>query len=149
MHPSYEDRRDAPDVVLSSVPPQQAGHLTEVWEAPFAEAGAADADVLHLHHLTPQHDAVARRWPHLPIVAHLHGTEIKFLEQVERRIAVASALGRRLADMPAAVHESALDPAAVDAAQLDVLRTTRWAQWRHGEHWLEQLRRQAARPTTW
>lgn len=146
MHPSYEDRLDAPDVVLAAVDPSRAAHLAEVWESPLARAGAAEADVLHLHHLTPQHDAAALRWPQQPVVAHLHGTEIKFLEEVERRIDVASALGRRLAEMPDAVEEGpGLDISVLDGAQLDVLSTTRWSHWRHGEHWLEHLRRQAAR----
>ncbi len=178
MHPSYEDRPGAPDVVLAAVDPRRADHLSRVWEEPFAEAGAATADILHLHHLTPQHDAVARRWPAVPVVAHLHGTEIKFLEEVERRMAVAAALGHRLATMPAAVQGPSgpsereaqgpsgpsereaqgpsgpsereaqgpgVDIAALDDEQLRLLTSTRWPQWRHGEHWLAHLRRQAAR----
>ncbi|MEO5679526.1 MAG: glycosyltransferase family 4 protein [Acidimicrobiales bacterium] len=145
MHPSYEDRPGAPDVLLASVAPGRADHLAAVWEAPFAAAGAAEADVLHLHHLTPQHDATARRWPAVPVVAHLHGTEIKFLEEVERRIVVAEALGERLATMAGAMAGRSLDVARLDDAQLVILRTTRWTQWRHGEHWLQHLRTQAAR----
>ncbi len=145
MHPSYEDRPGAPDVVLAAVDPRRAIHLSRVWEEPFAAAGAATAYVLHLHHLTPQHDAVTRLWPAAPVVAHLHGTEIKFLEEVERRIAVASALGYRLANMPEAVEDPRLDTAALDDEQLQVLSSTRWTHWRHGEHWLAHLRRQAAR----
>src|SRR5215216_1317311 len=34
MHPSFEDREGAPDVVLSAVAPTSAGHLAAVWEAP-------------------------------------------------------------------------------------------------------------------
>ena len=145
MHPSYEDRAGAPDVLLASVDPSRAEHLAEVWEAPLVEAGAADADVLHLHHLTPQHDAGSRRWPRRPVVAHLHGTEIKFLEEVERRIALAAALGQRLADMPEAVRRESFATTALDDIQVEILRTTRWSQWRHGEHWLVHLRSQAAR----
>src|SRR5204862_34186 len=71
MQPSFEDRVDAPDAVLASIDPAFADHLSSVWEAPFDAAAAATADVLHLHHLTPQHDAVARRSPNVPVVAHL------------------------------------------------------------------------------
>ncbi len=145
MHPSYEDRVDAPDVVLAAVDPARADRLVEVWEGPFGEAGAGEADLLHLHHLTPQHDAVHRRWSRVPVVAHLHGTEIKFLEEVERRVAVAAALGHRLTTMPEAVGATAPATAALDDRQVEILRTTRWSQWRHGEHWLGHLRAQAAR----
>ena len=46
-------------------------------------AGARDADVLHLHHLTPLHEAAARVAPGVPIVGHLHGTELLMLEAIE------------------------------------------------------------------
>jgi len=145
MHPSYEDRPGAPDVVLASVDPVWSDHLASVWEAPMAEAGAADADIFHLHHLTPQHDAVTRRWMNVPVVAHLHGTEIKFLEEVERRMEVAAAFGERLSTMPEAVERGPLPTTALDASQAEVLQTTRWSQWRHGEHWAAHMRQQAAR----
>ncbi len=145
MHPSYEDRVDAPDVVLAAVDPARADRLAEVWEGPLAQARAGEADVLHLHHLTPQHDAAHRRWPDVPVVAHLHGTEIKFIEEVERRMAVAAALGQRLATMPEALGGGPGPTPALDAAQVEILQTTRWSQWRHGEHWLAHLRAQAAR----
>ncbi len=143
MHPSYEDRTDAPDPVLAAVDPALAGHLAAVWEAPFLAAGAARADVLHLHHLTPQLDAATRRWPQVPTVVHLHGTEIKFLEAVEAVQAVAVALRRTLATMPAEGDGQTLDTGALDPQQLELYRTTRWSQWRHGAHWLGHLRRQA------
>jgi glycosyltransferase involved in cell wall biosynthesis len=130
MHPSYEDREGAPDLVLAAVDPALAEHLSSVWEAPFAAAGAERADLFHLHHLTSQHDAVARRWPHAPLVAHLHGTEIKLIEAIEV--------------MPDAVDRDVLDTGALDGQQLDLLRSTRWSQWRHGQFWLERLRRRAA-----
>ena len=144
MHPSYEDRVGAVDPVLAAVDPGRAEHLASVWDAPFRAAGAEGADLFHLHHLTHQLDAVVRRWPGAPLVAHLHGTEIKFLQAVEARMAVAAALGRTLATMPAAVGAAGLDTGPLAPNQLDLLRGTRWSQWRHGEWWLERLRRQAA-----
>lgn len=144
MSPSYEDREGAPDPVLAAVDPALADHLSSAWEAPFAAAGAERASLFHLHHLTSQHDAVARRWPHVPLVAHLHGTEIKFMEAIEVRAAVAGALNLTLAAMPDAVDHAAIDTGALDGQQLDLLRSTRWSQWRHGEFWLGRLRRRAA-----
>jgi D-inositol-3-phosphate glycosyltransferase len=142
MHPSYEDRGDVPDVVLASVDPSLAEHLASIWEAPFLAAGAGQATVFHLHHLTPQHDAVAHRWPGVPVVAHLHGTELKLIEAIEERARVAGALGATLATMPdrAGLRPG---PGLLDERQSDVLRTTRWDRWRHGEFWLARLRRQA------
>ncbi|HEY3191086.1 MAG TPA: glycosyltransferase family 4 protein, partial [Solirubrobacteraceae bacterium] len=45
-------------------------------------AGAARADVLHLHHLTPLHEAAARVAPDVPVLGHLHGTELLMLEEI-------------------------------------------------------------------
>lgn len=144
MHPSYEDREGAPDPVLAAVEPDLAGHLVSVWEEPFRAAGAADAELFHLHHLTSQHDAVADRWPVTPILTHLHGTEIKFIEAVEARAAVAGALGTELASMPSAMARSDLDTTALDGDQMELLMSTRWSQWRHGAFWLHQMRHRAA-----
>ena len=50
-------------------------------------AGSDDllrAQVLHLHHLTPIHQAAATVMPDVPIVTHLHGTELKMLEAIAR-----------------------------------------------------------------
>ena len=145
MHPSYEDRLGAPDPVLAAVDPSLLDRLVGVWEAPFVAAIAEAADVLHLHHLTPQLDLAVRRWPSRPIVAHLHGTELNFLDDVEENRAVASAVGRTLATMPDdGGADGGLDTASLDAGQLEVLRTTRWSRWRHGDFWREHLRQQAA-----
>ena len=145
MHPSYEHRDGAPDVVFAAVPDDLADHLAEVWEAPFAAAGAADAGVFHLHHLTPQHDAVARRWPATPVVAHLHGTEIKFLEEVDRRARLAAAAGTTLAEMPGWMRANPDGLPTFDDAQRSLLRSTSWPAWAHGEAWRDRLRRQAGR----
>ena len=40
--------------------------------------------MLHLHHLTPLHDAAALALPGVPIVTHLHGTDLKMLEAIDR-----------------------------------------------------------------
>jgi glycosyltransferase involved in cell wall biosynthesis len=144
MHPSFEDREDAPDVVLSAVDPGLAGHLASVWEAPLAAAGAAVATVFHLHHLTQQHDAARQRWPSVPLVAHLHGTEIKFLEAVDERASVAAAAGTTLEAMPEAVVVSGGPPRHLDERQRDLWLGTRWEAWRHGNWWGRHLRRQAA-----
>ena len=82
MQPSYEDRADVPDVVLASVDPELADHLSAVWRPRLQSAGADEAKVFHLHHLTPQLDAAHRWWPDVPLVVHLHGTELKLIEAI-------------------------------------------------------------------
>src|SRR5215472_5804285 len=82
LHPSYEDRPGAPDRVFAAVDDATYEHLVDVWARVLDEAGAAEADVLHLHHLTPLHAAAARVAPHVPIVGHLHGTELLMLEAI-------------------------------------------------------------------
>ena len=83
MHPSYEQREDAPDRVFATL--DDAGFERQVcaWALALEAAGAAEADVLHLHHLTPLHEAAARVAPDVPILTHLHGTELLMLEQIE------------------------------------------------------------------
>ena len=144
MHPSYEDREDAPDVLLAAVPPALAGHLSAVWEPAFRAAGAAQADVFHLHHLTSQHDAVRRCWPEGVVVAHLHGTELKFLQAVNERVAFAHSVGTTLHGMPAWALTNVHTWRDMDGPGGELLRTTRWDQWQHGEAWRTRLRSQAA-----
>jgi glycosyltransferase involved in cell wall biosynthesis len=68
MHPSYEDRPDAPDRVFAAVDDEAYEAHVAAWSRALEEAGAADADVLHLHHLTPIHEAAARVAPDVPVV---------------------------------------------------------------------------------
>jgi glycosyltransferase involved in cell wall biosynthesis len=82
FHPSYEDRRDAPDRVFASLGDDVAEHLAGAWCDALAAAGAREADVLHLNHLTPLNEAAARVAPDVPVVGHLHGTELLMLEKI-------------------------------------------------------------------
>src|SRR5437763_2309985 len=82
MHPSYEDRPDAPDRVFASLDDRAFRRQVEAWARPLADAGASCADVLHLHHLTPINEAARRVAPDVPIVGHLHGTELLMLERI-------------------------------------------------------------------
>jgi glycosyltransferase involved in cell wall biosynthesis len=83
MHPSYEDRPDAPDPVFAAVDDEAYEAHVAAWCRALEQAGAADADVLHLHHLTPIHEAAARVAPGVPVVGHLHGTELLMLERID------------------------------------------------------------------
>jgi glycosyltransferase involved in cell wall biosynthesis len=83
FQPSYEDRAGAPDRVFARVGEADYERLVAVWERQLAEAGAADADVLHLHHLTPIHEAAERSFPRIPRIGHLHGTELLMLREID------------------------------------------------------------------
>src|SRR4029079_5071537 len=84
----------------------------------------------HLHHLTPIHAAVREVWPGVPVITHLHGTELKMMASVRdgtiavgrhgdqwidrmrgwaadsARLAVVGALDERLARELLPVHPS-------------------------------------------
>lgn len=116
LHPSYEDRPEAPDRVFAKVSPALAERQVTAWKRALHTAGASVADVLHLHHLTPVHDAAARGWAGTPVVTHLHGTELLMLEQIDRLLA------------------------STTGAPADSLRN-----WPHAAHWAERLRKAAHR----
>jgi glycosyltransferase involved in cell wall biosynthesis len=84
MHPSYEDRPNAPDRIFARLDDEDAEHQVAAWARALQSVDAANADVLHLHHLTPIYEAAARVAPQVPIVGHLHGTELLMLEAIER-----------------------------------------------------------------
>ena len=50
--------------------------LVAAWAEALARAGAGEADLLHLHHLTPANEAALRAFPTVPIVGQLHGTAL-------------------------------------------------------------------------
>src|SRR3954447_5556321 len=155
MHPSYEDRPDAEDPVFAAVDDAGFERHTEARARALSEAGAADHDVLHLHHLTPIHEAAARVAPGVPVVTHLHGTELLMLEAIAdgapwphaaawrarmRRWAQASE--RILVLSPGQVGRAAellgVDPArcivspnGFDPERFDHVEVDRAAHWRH------------------
>ena len=83
FQPSYEDRPDAPDPVFAAEPDQAYERLVDVWADALGRAGADRADALHLHHLTPIHEAALRRFPDVPVVTELHGTELGMLREID------------------------------------------------------------------
>jgi len=85
MQPSYEERPDAPDRSFPSVSPAQCERMVAAWSRLLA--GSDDvrrARIVHLHHVTPLHDAAAAVMDGVPVVTHLHGTELKLLQAIER-----------------------------------------------------------------
>lgn len=83
MHGSYEDRAGAPDAVLASLDEEAFELQVEVWGEAMAAAAEPGIDVLYLHHLTPLNEAAARVLPGVPVIGHVHGTELLMLEEIE------------------------------------------------------------------
>ena len=82
MHPSYEERPNAVDRVFACLDDDAYERQVAAWSDALADAGARDADVLHLHHLTPLNEAAHRCFPDVPVAGHLHGTELLMLERI-------------------------------------------------------------------
>jgi glycosyltransferase involved in cell wall biosynthesis len=100
MQPSYEDRPGAPDRVFAMLDDDAYERQVAAWARALSAAGAAGFDALHLHHLTPIHEAASRVAPGVPVVGHLHGTELLMLEAIRNgppaRWTHAAAWARRM-----------------------------------------------------
>src|ERR1700754_641849 len=83
MHGSFEDREDAVDPVLSSFDERRLRLQVDAWARELELAAAGGVDRLYLHHLTPLDEAAALALPGVPIIGHIHGTELLMLEAVE------------------------------------------------------------------
>ena len=82
IHPSFEDRPGVPDRVFAAVDSEIHERQVAAWLALLKEAGAPD--LYHVHHLTHVNDAIRALEPR-PVVAHLHGTELKMLQDIRQR----------------------------------------------------------------
>ena len=89
IHASYEDKPDVPDRIFFSLDDGAFQRQVASWRrhlsTPNGRAAAGVPDVVHLHHLTPVHEAARSIWPVTPIVTHLHGTELKMLALARAR----------------------------------------------------------------
>lgn len=82
MHPSFEDRPGAHDCVFARLDDLAFERQVRAWSAALNDAGAHQADLLHLHHLTPLNEAAARVAAGVPVLGQLHGTELLMLEKI-------------------------------------------------------------------
>jgi D-inositol-3-phosphate glycosyltransferase len=141
MHPSFEDRPGVPDRVFGAVSPALGDHLVDAWADFISHELEAAPEVLHLHHLSPLQEACRRLFPEAPLVTHLHGTDMKMIDRIDRLAALSAELGTDLAGMAdRADAGDAPTPGEVPEAHRELAAETRWEQWRHGEHWAERLR---------
>jgi glycosyltransferase involved in cell wall biosynthesis len=84
IHGSYEDRPDAVDPVLAQLDEEAFELQVDAWADAFQRAAGDGVDLLYLHHLTPLNEAAARALPGVPVVGHIHGTELLMLEEIEQ-----------------------------------------------------------------
>jgi D-inositol-3-phosphate glycosyltransferase len=145
MHPSFEDRPGAPDRVFASLSPEEGDHQTRVWTEILRRAWPTPPSILHLHHLTPLHEAAQALFPDTPLVTHLHGTEILMIEQIDRLAGIARSLGTDLAGMASRPPQESEAVEDLGLEERHVVAETRWECWAHGEHWARRLRAAAAR----
>jgi glycosyltransferase involved in cell wall biosynthesis len=82
VHPTNRARPGAPDRVFARVDDAAYERLVAAWERELRAVGAGEFDLLHLHHLTPINEAAARAFPDVPVVGHIHGTEVLMLGEI-------------------------------------------------------------------
>jgi glycosyltransferase involved in cell wall biosynthesis len=119
LQPSFEDRPGAGDRVFAALDDTACDAQIAAWERELRAAGAARADVLHLHHLTPLNAAAALAAPGVPVVGHLHGTELMMLEAIERgpgRWAHGPAWAERLREWAARCERIVVAPGNLERA---------------------------------
>ncbi|MEU6934912.1 glycosyltransferase [Streptomyces sp. NPDC046374] len=153
-HPSYEDRGVCPDPLYSAVPPAAARHLATAWSEHLAEQRSTSPGIVHLHHLSHLQLAARAAIPGIPRITTLHGTELKHLDAMDRRITVAGQAGLPLSEVARRLHSDAPDrhrqadqitqAAGLEEPARDLLLTTSWEKWTYAEYWAD-LFRQAAR----
>jgi glycosyltransferase involved in cell wall biosynthesis len=83
MPASFEDKPDVPDRIVLGLDDRAFERQVSSWTRFFDASTVVRPNVVHLHHLTPMHEAVRTLWPDVPVVTHLHGTELKMLSYVQ------------------------------------------------------------------
>ncbi|MDP9465440.1 MAG: glycosyltransferase family 4 protein [Actinomycetota bacterium] len=82
MPASYEDKAGVPDRIFFALDDAAFNRQVTSWTRFFTAHTSVCPSVVHLHHLTPMHEAVRALWPGVPVITHLHGTELKMLASV-------------------------------------------------------------------
>jgi glycosyltransferase involved in cell wall biosynthesis len=132
MHPSFEDRPAVPDRVFASLDETAVGRQVEVWRAMLERVGPPD--VYHVHHLTHVNEALAGHGE-VPVVVHLHGTELKMLDAIrlgapdgwhyasawKRRLRAAARRASRLVTVSATDRELASELLGIGSDRIDVI----------------------------
>ena len=72
MQGSYEDKPGVPDRIFVDLDDAAFARQVHSWTQLMAEHTVAAPTVVHLHHLTPIHEAIRVLWPAVPVITHLH-----------------------------------------------------------------------------
>lgn len=134
-HPSFEDRPDVADRVFALLDDAAAERQVTAWEHLLRGSAWQNDPVLHLHHLTPLQLAAQRCFPDTPRVAHLHGTELKFIDKAKRdppsswnhvtawvdRLGHAAALSHRIICVSSHDRDLAIDLLGLDPTIVRVI----------------------------
>ena len=130
MHASYEHKVGVPDRHFYELDEAAFGRQVRSWTRFLGDRASAVPSVVHLHHLTPIHEAVHRLWPQVPVITHLHGTELKMLAASHNAPHAEAWAGRmrqwaqrsaRVVAVSAMDHQLALDLLSVPEARVETI----------------------------
>lgn len=145
MHPSYEDRRDVPDRIFTSVDAETAAYLETRWAELLPELFADTPDLFHVHHLSPLQASVRTNWPGCPMIGHVHGTELKMLAAIREREAMLRRAGLDFDNDADQIQASLREHwSEFTERQQHVASVTHWDHWRYARFWQQRLREYAA-----
>ena len=86
FHPSYEDKPGVADRVFYKINRDEQRGMLRCWRDVFADLGHRfQPDVIHLHHINHMHVAASEALPRVPKAAQFHGTELRMLENMQRK----------------------------------------------------------------
>jgi D-inositol-3-phosphate glycosyltransferase len=140
MHPSYEDRANVPDRIFTAVAPEIGRSIESFWEEWLRGQLQEEPDLFHLHHLTPLQPAVRANWPGVPLIGHIHGTELKMLDNFRRLDYVLGVLGLDFDSEPAEIQQQVQTHwGSLKPDQQRIAGYTRWEYWRHARYWHQRL----------
>jgi glycosyltransferase involved in cell wall biosynthesis len=159
MHGSYEDKIGVPDRIFFELDDDAFDRQVCSWQKFIGASIGQRPDVVHLHHLTPMHEAVHALWPDIPVVTHLHGTELKMLDDAEHhgsghrgtwtrqwvdRMRRWAGDSDRIAVVSAQDHRLARQLLPVDASRISTI-----ANGVDAEIFSPRIRRPVERPALW
>jgi glycosyltransferase involved in cell wall biosynthesis len=133
IHPSFEDRPGVPDRVFASLDDDDYARQLAAWVELLEPIDPPD--VHHVHHLSHVNDAVQHALGDVPVVAHLHGTDLKMLAAIrggapdswthakawEQRLISAARRADRLVAVSPQDRELAIDLLGVDGSAISTI----------------------------
>jgi len=131
IHPSFEDRPDVPDRVFADLDEDEYRSQVAPWSDLIGRVETPD--VYHVHHLTHVNEAV-RVHDQVPVIVHLHGTELKMLSAIRdgmstwahadawsKRLIAAARRADRLISISPADRDLAVDLLGVSPEVIEIV----------------------------